>query len=222
MSFKAFKWAKPALFLFLAAGFGFLLRALGFDIRQLTPEKVRGFILSFGVWAPAIYLSAYGQPLIPLPASLMTIAGGLAFGPAWGTLAALTGATLRACSEFLVARLLGREAVAKLLKGNIAALNQKIGKNGFKTVLLVRLIPNLPFDVQNYGLGFTRVKFSEYALASFLGMMPGAFVYVYLGSSLADPSQIIRKLGIAVLLIAGLALATNALKKRQAASRAAR
>lgn len=218
---KPSKWLKLAVFAAIVIGLGFLLRALGFDIRQLTPDKTRAFILSFGIWAPVVYLAAYGQPLVPLPASLMTIAGGLAFGPVWGTLAALSGATLRACSEFLVAKILGQEAVAKLLKGNIAQLNQKIGENGFKAVLLIRLIPNLPFDVQNYGLGFTRVKFAPYALASFIGMAPGAFVYVYLGSSLANPSQIIWKLGIAVLLIVALTLATKALKKRQASAKGA-
>ncbi|MBI3324797.1 MAG: TVP38/TMEM64 family protein [Candidatus Omnitrophica bacterium] len=136
----------------------------------------------------------------------MTITGGLAFGPLWGALAALGGATVRACSEFLVARLLGREAVAKLLKGKIAQLDQKIGAHGFKTVLLIRLIPNLPFDVQNYGLGFSQVRFGPYALASFLGMIPGSFAYVYLGYSLTDPKQI-WKLLLAVLLIVGLMVA---------------
>lgn len=209
---------KLGIFTFIVVGLGLILRATGFDVRQLSPDRIREFILSFGVWAPVVYLAAYGQPVVPLPASVMTIAGGVAFGPAWGTLAALGGASLRACSEFLVARLLGREAVARLLKGNIANLNQKIGENGFKTVLLIRLIPNLPFDIQNYGLGFTQVKFSAYALASVIGMAPGAFVYVYLGSSLTNPSQIIWKLGLAVLLIAGLTFATAALKKRQAAA----
>ena len=211
-------WIKIGLLLIVIVGVGFLLRAFGFDVRQFSPQRIKEFVLSFGVWAPLVYLLAYAQPIIPLPASAMTVTAGLAFGPLWGTLAALVGATGRACSEFLVARLLGREAVAKLLKGKVATLDEKIGANAFQTVLLIRLIPNLPFDVQNYGLGFSRVKFLPYALASFLGMAPGAFVYVYLGSSLTDPKQIIIKLGVAALLIVALTLATKWLKKRQNAS----
>ena len=199
-------WFKLALLAFLVLGVGWIAKVCGLDVRQLSPEHVQGIVLSFGVWAPAVYLIAYGQPIVPLPASVMTVTGGLAFGPLWGTAAALTGATIRACTEFGVARLLGRDVVAKLLKGQVAALDEKIGANGFQAVLLIRLIPNLPFDMQNYGLGFSRVRFVPYALASFFGMMPGCFAFVYLGYSLTDPKQI-WKLGVAVLIIVGLMVA---------------
>jgi len=205
---------KPALFILIVVGIGWILKAVGIDFTQVSPERVRAFVLSFGVWAPAIYLLAYGQPIVPLPASVMTITGGLAFGPTWGTLTALIGATIRACSEFLVARLLGREAVAKLFKGKVAQLDQKIGEHAFQAVLLIRLIPNLPFDIQNYGLGFSQVRFAPYALASFLGMIPGSFAYVYLGYSLTDPNQV-WKLLLAVLLIVGLMVAQRAWKVKR-------
>jgi uncharacterized membrane protein YdjX (TVP38/TMEM64 family) len=184
------------------------------DLGAVNPERIRIFVLSFGVWAPAIYLLAYGQPIVPLPASVMTITGGLAFGPLWGALAALGGATVRACTQFLVARLLGRKAVAKLLKGKAAQLDQKISEHGFKAVLLLRLLPNLPFDVLNYALGFSRVRFKSYALASGLGMIPGSFAYVYLGYSLTDP-QHLWKLLLAVLVIVGLIVAQQAIQRRR-------
>ncbi len=211
------RWLKIAAFLVVAVGIGWGLKLAGVDLSQVNPERIRSFVLSFGPWAPAIYLLAYGQPIVPLPASVMTITGGLAFGPAWGTVAALVGATIRACSEFLVARLLGRDAVARLMKGKVATLDQKIADHGFQTVLLIRLIPSLPFDVLNYGLGFSRVRFGVYVLASFLGMIPGCFAYVYLGYSLTDPRNL-WKLGLAVLLIIGLMVAQQAWKKRHAAS----
>lgn len=205
-------WIRLALLTLLVVGIGWLAKLAGFDVRQMTPDRVQQLVLSFGAWAPVVYLLAYAQPLVPLPASVMTITGGLAFGPAWGTAAAMVGATLRACTEFAVARLLGREVVAKLLKGKAAALDARIGENGFKTVLLIRLIPNLPFDMQNYGLGFSRIGFVPYASATFLGMLPGCFAYVYLGYSLTDPKQI-WKLGVAVLLIVGLIVLQRALKR---------
>ena len=214
---KGSTWVKLVLFLLVVVGVGLGLKALGVDVRQMTPERVREFVLSFGVWAPVVYLVGYGQPVVPLPASILTATAGLAFGPWWGTLAAVGGATARACTQFLVARLLGRDAVAKLLKGKAAALDQKIGAQGFKTVLLIRLIPNLPYDMQNYGLGFSRVRFGPYALATFLGILPGSFAYVYLGHSLTDPKQI-WKLALAILLIVGLMVATSAWKRRQATS----
>ena len=201
-------WAKVAALVLVVLGLVWALRAMGLDVTALTPETVRGFVLSFGIWAPAIYLLAYGQPLVPLPASVMTITGGLAFGPLWGTLAALAGATTRACGQFLIARLLGREAVAALLKGRVASLDARLGRNSFLAVLVIRFVPNLPFDVQNYGLGFSRVRFAPFALATLLGIAPWSFAFVYLGYSLIDAANR-WKLLLALVIMAGLLLATG-------------
>src|SRR3989338_6420046 len=207
-------WIKLALLTLFIASLAWGLKALGLDVGDLRPERVRSFVLSFGVWAPLIYLGVYGQPVVPLPASVLTITGGLAFGPVWGALDALTGVTVRACGQFLVAKRLGREAVAALLKGKLAAVDERIGANGFITVLMIRLIPNVPFDLQNYGLGFSRVRFGPYALATLLGVIPGSFAFVYLGYSLTDPKQL-WKLGVAVFLIIGLILLPRRVKSRR-------
>ena len=214
---KGSNWVKLGIFFLLIGGVGWALKLLGVDLSALSPEKIRQTILAFGPWAPVVYLLAYGQPLVPLPASLMTAVGGAAFGKGWGFLAALSGATSRACTQFLVARLLGRDAVSRLLKGQVAQLDQRIGERGFKAVLLIRLIPNLPFDVQNYGLGFSKVRFGPYVLATFLGIIPGSFAFVYLGYSLTDPKQI-WKLALAVLLIVGLMLIQRAWTAKRAPS----
>jgi uncharacterized membrane protein YdjX (TVP38/TMEM64 family) len=203
---KGSTWIKLGLLLFVIVGAGWILRAMGVRFDQLTPERVRTYVLSFGAWAPLIYLIGYAQPIVPLPASIMTATGGLAFGPAWGLVAAMGGATARACAQFLVARLLGREAVAKLLRGQAATLDERIGQNAFKTVLLIRLIPNFPFDMQNYALGFSQVRFAPYAVATLLGIIPGSFAYVYLGYSLTDLKQL-WKLGVAIVIIIGLMVA---------------
>jgi uncharacterized membrane protein YdjX (TVP38/TMEM64 family) len=210
-------WVKLGILAVCLASLFFGLQAFGIRPADLTPEKVRALVLSFGVWAPIVYLAAYGQPVVPLPASVMTITGGLAFGPWWGTWAALTGATVRACGEFLIARLLGRQVVERLLRGKLAAWDAKLAANGFTAVLLIRLVPNLPFDMQNYGLGFSRVRFSAYAPATILGMIPGSFAYVYLGYSLTDPAQL-WKLGLAVLLILGLVAMQRLIARRGSAS----
>jgi uncharacterized membrane protein YdjX (TVP38/TMEM64 family) len=213
-------WVKLGVLVLLLALIGWGLQALGIRASDIRPQRVREFVLSFGVLAPTIYLVAYGQPIVPLPASVMTITGGLAFGPLWGVVAALAGASVRACGQFFLARLLGREAVEKLLKGRVANLNQRLGDNSFKTVLLIRLIPNLPFDFQNYGLGFSRVRFGPFALATFLGMIPGSFAFVYLGYSLTDPRHL-WKLGLAILIIIGLMAAQAAWKRRHRVNAAA-
>lgn len=206
-------WVKLAVVAAILIGLGWGLRLLGIDLTYITPERVRTFVLSFGVWAPTIYLLLYAQPIVPVPASLMTIAAGLAFGSLWGILAGLTGATTRACLQFAIARRLGREMVAKMLKGRIASLDQQIGNNGFRAVLLIRLIPNFPFDIQNYGLGFSRVKFLPFATATFLGMVPGTFAFVYFGYSLTDPKQL-WKLLLAIVIVVAIMFLPRLWKRR--------
>lgn len=192
--------------------------ALGLEVRDLTPQRVREFVLSFGVWAPAAYLLGLGQPLIPLPVSIVIMAAGLLFGPVFGTLAALMGAITRACTQFLIARWLGREAVTRLLKGRLAALNQRIGRDGFKAVLLIRTIPNVPFDLQNYSLGVSHIRFGPYVLGTFVGILVPIGAFVYLGDSLTDPRQLWK--GIAVVALVVTLPAASRLWQRRAASRA--
>ncbi len=211
-------WVKFGILALFLVGVVLGLKAIGIDVTQITPNRVRAFVLSFGTLAPLVYLGAYAQPLVPLPASIMTAAAGLAFGPIWGMVAAVAGATARACGQFLVARLLGREAVEKLIKGRLARLDQQVGQHGLKAVLLVRLIPNVPFDMQNYGFGFSQVRFSAYALGTLVGILPGSFAYVYLGYSLTDVRNS-WKILVAIFLILGLILAQRWSIKRQNAPR---
>ena len=202
-------WLKLGVWCLLVGGIVLALRWAGIDCLRMTPEKVRAYVLSFGVWAPMAYLAVYSQPFVWLPASVMAMAGGLAFGPFWGMMAALTGATLRACSQYVMARLLGREAVSRFLKGRMASLDQRIGQRGFKTVLLIRLIPNVPYDLQNYALGFSKVRFGPYAIATPLGIIPGTIAFVYLGHSLTDLTQL-WKIFLALFILVALIAARRA------------
>lgn len=203
------KPARPAVakLLVLAAAVvaaAVLAQIAGVDLRRWSPETIKAYMLSFGQLAPVVYLLVYGQPVIPLPASLMTLAGGLAFGPVWGAAAALAGGTIRACSQFLLVRLLGRQAAAQLFKDRLVKLQARIGERAITTVILIRIVPNLPFDVQNCALALSGIRFWPYALGSFLGLIPGALVYVYFGYSLTDLRQR-WKLLLALGLVLGFA-----------------
>ena len=192
--------------LLLVVGVTWLLSLRGFNVARVTPERVRALIMACGVWAPLIYLLGYAQPIVLMPASVLSMTGGLVFGPVWGTLAAWCGSTLRACTQFGLARRLGREAVAKLLKGRAAALDARINASGFKTVLFIRLLPNVPFDVQNFGLGFSNVRFSSYLAASVLGLIPGSVVFASCGHALVDARQrlmVFAILGVVVAAVLG-------------------
>ena len=202
-------WVKLGVLLALIIGAGWLVHACGLRVSDITPEKIRGFVLGFGGWAVAVYVAAYGQPVIPLPASIMTAAAGLAFGLWWGLPAALVGVMARAGTQFALGRTLGRHAIASLLRGRAAALDRKLGEHSFMAVFLIRLIPNFPFDVQNYALASSQVRFAPYMAGTFLGVLPGSVLYVWVGHSISDP-QHLWKLLLAILLVIGLVVGRRA------------
>jgi uncharacterized membrane protein YdjX (TVP38/TMEM64 family) len=118
------------------------------------------------------------------PGSVFMTAAGAAFGLARGFLTAQAGATLGAGLAFLVSRYLARRRVERWVssKPAFAAVDQAIGSEGFKIVLLTRCCPIFPYIFQNYAFGLTRVSFAHYALGSFVGLLPTTLAFAYLGS----------------------------------------
>ena len=118
-----------------------------------------------------------------LPGSILTLGAGVVFGVFFGSLYVFIGATLGAIAAFLVGRYLARDWVAQKIAGNqkFTAIDQAVGKEGFKIVLLTRLSPIFPFFLLNYAYGVTGVSLKDYAIAS-VGMIPGTIMFVYIGS----------------------------------------
>ncbi|MBG1261717.1 TVP38/TMEM64 family protein [Nostoc commune] len=117
------------------------------------------------------------------PGSILTLGAGVIFGAVWGSLYVFIGATLGATAAFLVGRYLARGWVAGKIADNkkFAAIDQAVGKEGLKIVLLTRLSPIFPFNLLNYAFGITGVSLQDYFIGS-LGMIPGTIMYVYIGS----------------------------------------
>jgi uncharacterized membrane protein YdjX (TVP38/TMEM64 family) len=140
-----------------------------------------------GLGAAGMVLFAFlyaGATVLMVPGSLLTLAAGASFGLLPGFLSVLFGATLGAAGAFLVSRHLARKRVESWIdrKASFAAVDKAVAREGWKIVFLTRLSPLFPFNFQNYAYGLTRVAFWQYALASFVGMIPGTFLYVYLGT----------------------------------------
>ncbi|MDP7078955.1 MAG: TVP38/TMEM64 family protein [Candidatus Undinarchaeales archaeon] len=191
------------------------LLALDVDYTALDPRIIKEIFLSFGPLAPVAYITFYTvRSLVLFPSGMLTMIGGLTFGPLWGTVYSVIGGGLNALVSFLIARLAGREAVESYISGSFADLDERIERNGFLTVLMIRLVPNAPYDVQNYGLGLTAVSFRDYTLATFIGIIPGAFAFVYLGHSISDLSSITNIL-IAVMIIMVLFLVQKRMRWQQ-------
>lgn len=152
-------------------------------------KLLQSWIESLGVFAPIVYVLVYvATTLLLIPGSVLTIgaAGIFTFWKAFAVV--VVGANLGALAAFLLTRTFLRERVAMWATGNpkFAALDRAIGREGFKMVLLVRLSPVFPFTLLNYFLGLTTVRVSSYVLGNLIGMLPGTFLYVYIGATARD------------------------------------
>ncbi|MGM3304395.1 TVP38/TMEM64 family protein [Anabaena sp. WFMT] len=118
-----------------------------------------------------------------LPGSILTLGSGIVFGVIWGSIYVFIGATIGATAAFIVGRYLARGWVSQKIADNkkFAAIDQAVGREGLKIVLLMRLSPIFPFNLLNYALGITGVSLKDYIIGS-IGMIPGTIMYVYIGS----------------------------------------
>jgi len=151
-----------------------------------------GWTAAAGPLGQAAFVGLYVLACVAfLPGSVLTLGAGAAFGLWKGFVLVSVGSTLGACASFLVGRYLLRDWVARKLAAvpAFAAVAGAVGSEGWKVVLLTRLSPVLPFNLLNYGYGLTTVGLAEYALASWIGMMPGTFLYVYLGAAAGEAAR---------------------------------
>ncbi len=160
---------------------------VGFKELHLQDRLKHGldWIAQLGPWGAVIFIGLYiVATVLFIPGSALTLGAGAIFGVAWGSVYVSIGSTLGATAAFLVGRYLARNAIARKIEGNerFAAIDKAVANEGWKIVGLTRLSPVFPFTLLNYAFGLTRVKLSHYVLASWIGMMPGTVMYVYLGS----------------------------------------
>ncbi len=142
------------------------------------------WIESLGVWGYVIFAAVYIVATVLLaPGAPLTIAAGLAFS-GWAFPLVVLAATIGAALAFLVARYLVRARVERMTesKPRMKAVDQAVTEDGWKVVILLRLSPMVPFNLQNYFFGVTDIRFWHYVAATFIGIMPGTAIYVYLGA----------------------------------------
>ena len=149
-------------------------------------ERFNGWVGQMGVAGVFIFIAVYVAATILLaPGSILTIGAGFVFGLWKGFLAVSAGATIGAALAFLIGRFLARDKIEAMAGSNdkFKRIDHAIGKQGAKLVFLLRLSPVIPFNLSNYFYGLTAVKFWPYVLASWIGMMPGTLLYVYIGTA---------------------------------------
>lgn len=146
-------------------------------------------IHDMGAMAPLLFGAVYVLAVVLfVPGSILTMGAGFVFGIVEGTITVSIASTLGAAAAFLLGRTIARPWIEEIANRNpkFRAFDEAIKQKGFRIVLLLRLSPVFPFNLLNYSLGLTSVSFRDYVLASWIGMLPGALLYIYIGSTLKN------------------------------------
>ena len=140
-------------------------------------------------WAPVAYAVAYAAATaLALPGSILTIVGGAVFGFTWGVILVTIAANVGANAAFGLARGLGRGGIERLIGPRLRGLDRATAAHGFWGLLVLRLVPLVPFNALNFGSGLTAMRWRDYALATALGIVPGTLVYVFFADALVQGS----------------------------------
>lgn len=181
----SYSWLKPAVivaFVIIAIVAGFFIPI------QDWAEAYKTWLEGLGSFGVILYVIIYALSTVLLvPGILLTLAGGLAYG-LWAFPLVILGATTGSAIAFLTSRYLVRDFISEKFGSNdkFKAIDEAISESGWKVVGLLRLSPAVPFSLQNWMLGATSVKFIPYITATFFGIMPGALLYVWIGSFTGD------------------------------------
>jgi uncharacterized membrane protein YdjX (TVP38/TMEM64 family) len=168
-----------------------LVSATLYGLNSLLPlaswlETIKGWVHGSSVWGPVVYgLVDTAALVLMIPAWPLTVTAGVLFGLGVGTVVASVASTAAAAISFSIARYLARDSVARRIERDrrFAAIDRAIEERGWLVVALLRLSPAVPFNLQNYLYGLTAIGFRVYILTSWLTMLPGTLMYVWLGAA---------------------------------------
>lgn len=145
----------------------------------LTVARLGGLLQTAGWWAPPAFILIYAAGVcLFIPGTLLTTLGAAIFGAYRGFLYVWIGAMLGAAGAFLIGRYLGREFAASLIGNRLRKYDDAIERNGFATVLYLRLV-YFPFTPMNFGMGLTKVRFRDYLWGTGLGILVGTFIFTF-------------------------------------------
>jgi len=145
----------------------------------LNAEALGAFLDAAGFWAPLVYMLIYAVGVcLFVPGTLLTGLGAAIFGAYWGFFVVWVGAMAGASAAFFIGRTLGRDFAASLIGEKLKKYDDAIERNGFATVLYLRLV-YFPFTPMNFGMGLTKVRFWDYFFGTGLGIIVGTFIFTF-------------------------------------------
>lgn len=159
---------------------------------RVEPAQIQGFVMEFGSWAPVVYMGLFAVlPAFFFPVAVLALAGGLLFGLWAGSVYTFLGALINCTVMFLLARTIGAQKVRDMVELKLSSkwqdrLNAAAGRKGFFLLIILRLIPAVPYNLINYAFGLTPMSYPAYLLGSALGIIPGTLVFINIGDKAMD------------------------------------
>jgi uncharacterized membrane protein YdjX (TVP38/TMEM64 family) len=215
------KWILLAVVTSVGVGLALYLHlpARAQELLQFILDRIK----PLGFWAPVLFVLLYIVSCVAMiPGSVLTLGGGAIFGLVEGSIYVSIGATLGATAAFLSGRHFARDWVTAKIGAHptFAALDQAVAGEGWRIVLLTRLCAIFPFFLLNYGYGLTRVSLRHYVLATWIGIIPGSTVLVYLGSLARTSGQPASPIGWAWKVFALISVVVTTIYLTRVARRA--
>jgi uncharacterized membrane protein YdjX (TVP38/TMEM64 family) len=230
-------WVKLAIVVAVLVAAVVIANALGlFDMfkggtLRDKVERMDTLFQGLGAWAPAVFVLIWiGACIMMLPGLPIAIAGGLVFGAVWGSVWTTIGANLGACLAFLIGRYAARDMVAGWVERNKALkkIDEGVKQQGWRMLMITRLVPIFPFNIQNYVYGLTKISLATYALVSVVCMIPGTIAFNFAAGSAREvilsggqPDAVKRTLlylAVAAVFFVLLSLIPGWIKKRYASA----
>jgi len=215
---KKLKTIVSILIILMVAILGY---RLGLVSKLKDIKLMQQWIKSFGALSYLVYIIIYSFACVfMLPGAVLTIVAGIAFGPITGAIVALTGATCGAVLSFLIAKYFFRDTIKSIMGNNLIykKIDNGFKENGASFLILTRLVPIFPFNLQNYAYGLTGIKISTYILWTFLCMVPGAFIYAYMAGEIVEQGisfNILIKFTVAGILLFTVSLVPKHIAKKR-------
>ena len=191
-------------------------------IRLENATILRDWVAGFGAAGPVVYILLYiAACLLMIPGFPITIFGALAFGPVLGTVFTSIGSTIGATAAFLTARYAARKTVENWLGENetFRRIDKGVKDQGWRMLMVTRMVPLFPFNLQNFAYGLTRIPLGTYVLVSWICMIPGIIAYNFMAGSVVagegEPGRILLYLGIGTVFFIIVSLIPGWIRKRQ-------
>jgi uncharacterized membrane protein YdjX (TVP38/TMEM64 family) len=218
---KRASWWKPLLaLLVVAAGVGAAWRLGLFEMLTVDNiDRLNAWFDGLGWWAPAAFVLLWiAASVLFLPGLAITIVGGLVFGAVWGAVWTTVGANLGAVAAFLVGRYAARGMVENMVEKNQALkkIDEGVRRQGWRMLMVTRLVPVFPFNVQNYVYGLTDIPLRTYVLVTLPCMLPATIAYNFAAGSVrtGDFGKTLWYLGVAAVFFVLLSLIPGWVRKR--------